>query len=43
MSKFFNTLDELDFVEMEQANDLCDDEYWHEQWLHEQYLINTYN
>lgn len=43
MSKFFNGLDEQDIRELEQANDLCDEEYWYNQWLHEQHIINSYN
>lgn len=40
MSKYFNRLDEQDISSLQEANDLCDDEYWYAQWLQEQHIIN---
>jgi hypothetical protein len=43
MGKIFNQLDELDIQELEQANDLADDEYWYNTWLHDSRAIKVYN
>lgn len=43
MSKIANQLDEMDIQELEQANDLADDEYWYNKWLHDSRAIKVYN